>query len=189
MHQLSAPTQVQQERPVAPAAASQTPQQNLTRHQPQVERQERQAEHRHQEPPGLQYKSPDAVSFTPLQDGGSFTSGPHQLASMDMMGSASGFGMLSPFSALNLSVTGNGLCYGLPCGQMHLLLPRAVVQGKLVPGGQLSGIAQACNIQIDLDTSPNVQADQLRMVLSGTLVGNSLAALMLQHHIMFAEAG
>merc|ERR1712066_630233 len=93
----------------------------------------------------------------------------------------------SPFASCNFIGMPAYCQLGVPHTQLQLLLPRAVVQGKLARNGQLAGIAEACRIQIDLDSTGATSQDMLHVILSGSVVGNSLAALMLQGHILLAE--
>merc|ERR550525_916370 len=67
---------------------------------------------------------------------------------------------------------------GQPQAQLSLLLPKHLLHDILIPQGHLSDIAQRCQIRIDLgaDVSPN----KLQVTLAGTLVGNTMAAYLLQ---------
>merc|ERR1712226_1583050 len=113
------------------------------------------------------------------------------------MGSTSGFmpefrqqpmmtnnGMPAMHGAMNQQVfSPMGVTPGV--SQLQLLLPSRVVQGTLVPNGHLAEIAKGCSVHIDL--CDEVAPSQLRVVLSGSIVANSLAALALQMRIWFAE--
>mmetsp|Transcript_66203 Transcript_66203/g.191874 ORF Transcript_66203/g.191874 Transcript_66203/m.191874 type:complete len:128 (-) Transcript_66203:23-406(-) len=74
-----------------------------------------------------------------------------------------------------------------PGSQLHLALPARTVRERLVPDGHMAEIAQGCRVQIDLHEE--VPPDKLRVVLSGSVTANSLAALALQWRIWFAEGG
>lgn len=67
---------------------------------------------------------------------------------------------------------------GINSARLTLLLPVALVQNILVPRGFMGEIAQRSGVKIDL--GPEGPAGMLQVSLSGSMVSNSLAALMLQ---------
>jgi len=140
------------------------------------------------QPPQAAARPAESISFTPQpQDMASGASASQQslLAGAGSGTMWGGFDQQAAMNQMGFNMPGMfGSQCGAPCGQLHLLLPRAVVQGKLVPDGHLAAIAQACSVQIDL--ADGATPEQLCVVVSGTVVANSLAALMLQWHILFA---
>eukprot|EP00446_Apocalathium_sp_SHHI-4_P025458 CAMPEP_0177251294 /NCGR_PEP_ID=MMETSP0367-20130122/53881_1 /TAXON_ID=447022 ORGANISM="Scrippsiella hangoei-like, Strain SHHI-4" /NCGR_SAMPLE_ID=MMETSP0367 /ASSEMBLY_ACC=CAM_ASM_000362 /LENGTH=135 /DNA_ID=CAMNT_0018704201 /DNA_START=22 /DNA_END=426 /DNA_ORIENTATION=- len=99
---------------------------------------------------------------------------PSNFATPPNLGSAgTNFGACGVFGAVQQQ-------FGFPqaaWSRLHLLLPRSVVHGHLVPGGHLAEIAQGCRVQIDL--RDEVAPDKICVVLSGPCASNSLAALAL----------
>eukprot|EP00930_Biecheleria_cincta_P048366 TRINITY_DN33691_c0_g1_i1.p1 TRINITY_DN33691_c0_g1~~TRINITY_DN33691_c0_g1_i1.p1 ORF type:complete len:675 (-),score=109.27 TRINITY_DN33691_c0_g1_i1:37-1767(-) len=77
--------------------------------------------------------------------------------------------------------------HGMFRSQLHLLLPHDVIRSALVPWGQMTEIALGCNVQIDLGNE--VAPNQLQVVVTGTCLANSMAALALQFRVWFAQKG
>mmetsp|Transcript_10380 Transcript_10380/g.16546 ORF Transcript_10380/g.16546 Transcript_10380/m.16546 type:complete len:715 (-) Transcript_10380:26-2170(-) len=128
----------------------------------------------------------DAFNFTPMQDS-AFSSGQQQLFGSRDASAMWGSGFDSPYASNNFAGIPGFAQFGVPHTQLQLLLPKAIVQGKLAQNGQLAVIAEACRVQIDLDAAASIPQEKLRVILSGSVVGNSLAALMLQGHILLAD--
>ncbi|OLP91072.1 Peptidyl-prolyl cis-trans isomerase D [Symbiodinium microadriaticum] len=64
--------------------------------------------------------------------------------------------------------------------QLHLLLPTSLLQESLIPKGQLTEIAQRCQVRIEL--GQEVPPDLRQVTLRGGLAANSVAAYFLQEH-------
>merc|ERR1740123_1605263 len=77
---------------------------------------------------------------------------------------------------------------GINSAQLTLLLPQALVQNILVPRGLMAEIAQRSGAKIDLGQEGPVGMRQV--MLSGTMVANSLASLYLQEKVIqFQQMG
>merc|ERR1712086_1025448 len=75
-------------------------------------------------------------------------------------------------------VAGRGLA--LP-SRLPLLLPRRVVEGSLLPSGQLALIAQKFGVQIDVASDP--LGDARVVTLTGSTVANAMATFQLQWRV------
>eukprot|EP00928_Gymnodinium_smaydae_P028480 TRINITY_DN21710_c0_g1_i1.p1 TRINITY_DN21710_c0_g1~~TRINITY_DN21710_c0_g1_i1.p1 ORF type:complete len:286 (-),score=20.06 TRINITY_DN21710_c0_g1_i1:85-942(-) len=62
--------------------------------------------------------------------------------------------------------------------QMRLILPDDLIQKALVASGHMAAIAHKCNIRIDLDSE--VLPSQRMVILTGTVLSNSIAAYLMQ---------
>eukprot|EP00930_Biecheleria_cincta_P073517 TRINITY_DN607_c1_g2_i1.p2 TRINITY_DN607_c1_g2~~TRINITY_DN607_c1_g2_i1.p2 ORF type:complete len:123 (-),score=33.66 TRINITY_DN607_c1_g2_i1:47-382(-) len=97
---------------------------------------------------------------------------------MGGMGMGMGMGMSmnerSFMSALQAS--------GINSAQLTLLLPRELVQNILVPRGMMMEIAQRSQSKIDL--GPEGPQGMIQVTLSGQMVGNALASLLLQEKVI-----
>ncbi|CAE7288965.1 PPID, partial [Symbiodinium microadriaticum] len=66
--------------------------------------------------------------------------------------------------------------------QLHLLLPTSLLQESLIPKGQLTEIAQRCQVRIEL--GQEVPPDLRQVTLRGGLAANSVAAYFLQERAL-----
>lgn len=78
------------------------------------------------------------------------------------------------FSALQASGANNA--------QLTLLLPQPLVQNVLVPRGLMAHVAQRSGVQIDLGSE--IPAGMRQVILSGSMVHNALASLLLQEKVI-----
>merc|ERR1740120_674116 len=77
---------------------------------------------------------------------------------------------------------------GINSAQLTLLLPQNLVQNILIPRGIMAEIAQRSGSKIDLGSEGPVGMRQV--MLSGTMVANSLASLYLQEKVIqFQQMG
>merc|ERR1740123_1669838 len=71
---------------------------------------------------------------------------------------------------------------GINNAQLTLLIPQALVQSILIPRGIMAEIAQRSGSQIDLgvESPPGMR----QVTVSGTMVSNALASLVLQEKVI-----
>jgi len=65
-----------------------------------------------------------------------------------------------------------------PQAQLQILLPSTLLQQFLIPRGIMAEICQKCNVRMDLGAE--VPQNQRQICISGTIVANSMAVLLLQ---------
>merc|ERR1712146_34829 len=65
-----------------------------------------------------------------------------------------------------------------PQAQLQILLPTPVLQQFLIPRGIMAEICQKCNVRMDLGAE--VPPNQRQVCISGTIVANSMAVLLIQ---------
>lgn len=109
---------------------------------------------------------------------------------MGMMGSMGGggmgMGMFNPMMGMGMGfgISHNeaAFCQALQSqgtqSQLLLLVPQDLLQKALIPHGDLSAIAQRCQIRIDL--GDHVAPNMRQVSLSGTIAANAMASYFLQ---------
>merc|ERR1711862_300125 len=105
------------------------------------------------------------------------------MGNMDMMGGMMGMMGQNPMMSPNERAFMSALqASGINSASLTLLLPQALVQNILVPRGFMAEIANRAGAKIELGAeSP---AGMRQVSLNGSMVGNSLAALLLQEKVM-----
>mmetsp|Transcript_116874 Transcript_116874/g.372101 ORF Transcript_116874/g.372101 Transcript_116874/m.372101 type:complete len:112 (+) Transcript_116874:2-337(+) len=102
------------------------------------------------------------------------------------MGGMGGMGMMGGMSSPNERAFMTALqASGFNNAQLTLLLPQALVQNILIPRGFMAEIANRSGAKIDL--GPESPAGMRQVTLGGSMVGNSMAALLLQEKVIQFE--